>query len=171
MVTWGNQDIINISSTKSHHSYVVKASSGGSVAGTGFGGQILLKPNSGKYAKVGSSNYLGGVAALTSATTTVDFLDEFAINSVLATATETGITADVGFSCVNLSERSTPTLYVAVYDESRLVSCVETTDIVGQSAKSLNIDFDRQTGKNYTVKAMMWTSDLEALVASKSTEL
>lgn len=64
------------STFKSHHDYVVKVSSGGSVTNSTTAGVITLKPNMGNKAVIGSNSYLDGETyTLSSSETVVTFTE------------------------------------------------------------------------------------------------
>ncbi len=153
---------------KSFHDYIVKAGKGGTVKGTGTGGEVYIAPDAGNYGAIGNNKYFNENAPI-SEDTTVTFAKEFSINSIAQpTDTTAGISTNVDVTAENFSKEEAPYMVVAVYDNGMLVSCDLQETPASNTAKEFNINCKLESGKTYLVKAMLWNKNQKPLTASYS---
>ena len=156
-----------------HADYTVKATTGGTVAGTTVGGKIMITPNNGYYAIIGNKEYEKGEFVISTDTTTVTFKKKnFFIYEVNATKGENKADGIANINADNSTANEiSPTLYVSVFDfeTGKLIDCAVSEATTGQKSFSLNGKFEE--GKKYIVKAMMWNGNMEPLTAVYSLEL
>ncbi len=166
---------------KSFPNYLVNATTGGMVYGTAEGGKISLVPDKEKFATVNGTLCTGtdsdgnltanATATLNASATTpntVEFSKNFSIDSLSATSSSTGVTADVGFSAKNFWGEKSPKIIVAIYDElsGDLLDCEMVDATADMSSQTFNLDCKIVSGFTYVVKAMLWDGDVKPLTTS-----
>lgn len=148
----GNKDLINISSTKSHHSYLVKASSGGDIYSANASGKVYAVADNGNY--VENIKSTEGEVTLSS-TSTINFVPDFKLNSITATGTVNKITVNVDYVFENVTGLEDAALFVAIYDSNNKL--VAYSRIIDKTIKQIEFDGNFTVG-NYSATAMIWNN-------------
>lgn len=146
---------------KSYADYVVKSGTNGKVYGTGVAGQIYIAPNETYYGIVDSGSELYyNEAATVASTTTVEFKQNFAINSVTTVAGDTSFAANVSFAANNLTNETAPCMYAVVFDSQtkRAVGISKVDTTTNMTSYTFNLDCVLEAGKAYDVKVFIWNS-------------
>lgn len=165
---------------KSFPNYLVEATEGGMVYGTSQAGKIYVEPEKEKFATVNGTlctSTVDGVispnatATINESATTlnkVDFSKNYAINSITASATSNGVSADVDFDAKNFWGDNTPKIIVAIYDElsGDMLDCQVMKTSPDMSNQTFNLNCNIYSGFNYIVKAMIWDGEVTPLIQS-----
>lgn len=165
---------------KSFPNYLVDANAGGMVYGTSEGGKIYVEPEKEKFATVNgtlctstvdgviSPNATATINESATALNKVDFSKNYAINSISASATSNGVSADVDFDAKNFWGDNTPKIIVAIYDElsGDMLDCQVMKTSPDMSEQTFNLNCKIYSGLNYIVKAMIWDGEVTPLIQS-----
>ncbi len=165
----GSQDFTaKLLGLKNNVTYTVKATAGGTIAVPNAAGTISLVPDTNYLAQIGSKIYGAENVAISTGTTDVTFTKNFAIDSLTANVTDTGLKADVGLSATNLTGKSQPQIIVAIYDveTEEMVTCKQVDTTTSMTSQTFDFTCDLVAGKTYYVKAMLWSADVEPLTSA-----
>ncbi len=153
---------------KNNVTYTVKATAGGKITVPNIAGTLSLAPDVNHVAQIGNSVYGAENVSISSGTTSVTFAKNFAIDSVDATVTEDGLTADVALSATNLTNKTQPQILVAIYDAETkvMIDCKQVDTTTSMTSQSFDFTCDLEAGKTYFVKAMLWSAEYAPLTTS-----
>lgn len=161
----GEKGTLHKNDFKSFQNYVVKVGANGTVYGTGTAGSVRIVPDEGYYGLVGGSGVYINTNATVSGTSEITFKQNFAVNSVVATAGDGVVNVDVGFASANVTGEKNPRLYVAVWDESGNWFGGDFVDTSSDmTSKSFALSGSTQSGKTYSATAYIWDENLKPLI-------
>lgn len=161
-------DVSGVNAMKSFENYVVDVKTGGTVKATTVAGIIEIIPDDGKCAYVDNKKTEAQTTTIPEGkTVVVDFLDkpnEFNINSVGASSPDNGginVTVDIENKGIMTNG---PHTIVTIYDDKSKLIDAQFDYSMERNVFEFNNKFE--SGKTYTIKAMIWDDDMKPLVNS-----